>query len=209
MNPKKAKISWLDVCKPKQEGGLGLRNLRDANDVCCLKLIWRIVSQENSLWARWIKMHLIKGESFWSVRDNTNAGSWIWKKLLKYRDVAKIFCKVEVGNGASTSFWFDNWTSKGCLFDLTGPRGVIDLGIRKNASLLQAFRNRRRRRHRWHQNRHEDKVDVFLWRGQKDVYKPSFSTKDTWSHTRTTSNKVAWHKGVWFTHATPKFCFCT
>lgn len=33
--------------------------------------------------------------------------------------------------------------------------------------------------------------------------------KDTWNHIRTSSNQVAWQKGVWFTHATPKFSFCT
>ncbi|KAL1197767.1 putative ribonuclease H protein [Cardamine amara subsp. amara] len=44
MNPNKAKITWEEVCKPKQEGGLGLRSLREANDVSCLKLIWRSLS---------------------------------------------------------------------------------------------------------------------------------------------------------------------
>lgn len=46
----KAKIAWEDVCKPKNEGGLGLKNLSDANTVSCLKLIWRIISRKNSLW---------------------------------------------------------------------------------------------------------------------------------------------------------------
>lgn len=50
--------------------------------------------------------------------------------------------------------------------------------------------------------------DKTLWRGKSDVFKPSFSTKDTWNHTRTTSARVAWHSGVWFTHGTPKFSFC-
>lgn len=56
MNAHRAKISWENVCKPKQEGGLGLRSLKEANNVCCLKLIWRIVSQGNSLWVKWIQM---------------------------------------------------------------------------------------------------------------------------------------------------------
>lgn len=49
LNPHKAKIAWDVVCKPKCEGGLGLRSLQEANDVCCLKLIWRLVSHSNSL----------------------------------------------------------------------------------------------------------------------------------------------------------------
>ncbi|XP_010463033.1 PREDICTED: uncharacterized protein LOC104743679 [Camelina sativa] len=53
LNSKKAKISWLDVCKPKHEGGLGLLRLQDTNTVCILKLIWRLVSASNSLWVNW------------------------------------------------------------------------------------------------------------------------------------------------------------
>lgn len=63
--------------------------------------------------------------------------------------------------------------------------------------------------HQQSQKRIEDKEDVVLWKGKTGSYQPFFSTRDTWNHTRTTSNKVAWHKGVWFTHATPKFSFCT
>ncbi|CAB78489.1 reverse transcriptase like protein [Arabidopsis thaliana] len=44
LSTKKAKIAWDTICRPKQEGGLGLRSIKEANDVCCLKLIWRMVS---------------------------------------------------------------------------------------------------------------------------------------------------------------------
>ncbi|KAG7552734.1 Dirigent protein [Arabidopsis thaliana x Arabidopsis arenosa] len=99
-------------------------------------------------------------------------------------------------------------------------RGVIDLGINRKMSVAEAWRTRRRRRHRtdsfnsieemlhskW-QTRTEQR-DRVLWRGKNDTFKSHFSTKDTWNHIRTTSNTVAWHKGVWFTHATPKYSFC-
>lgn len=44
------------------------------------------------------------------------------------------FCKVEVRNGESTSFWY---SSMGCLMDGTGPRGEIDMGIGKNDAVLR------------------------------------------------------------------------
>lgn len=46
---RKAKIAWKDVCKEKNERGLGLRPLKETNMVCCLKLIWRVLSAQ-SLW---------------------------------------------------------------------------------------------------------------------------------------------------------------
>jgi len=221
MNSNKAKISWHMVCKPKDEGGLGLRSLKEANDVCCLKLVWKIVSHSNSLWVKWVDQHLLRNASFWEVKQTVSQGSWIWKKLLKYREVAKTLSKVEVGNGKQTSFWYDNWSDLGQLLERTGDRGLIDLGISRRMTVEEAWTNRRQRRHRndvynviedalkksWDtRTETEDKV---LWRGKSDVFRTTFSTRDTWHHTRSTSARVPWHKVIWFSHATPKYSFCS
>ncbi|KAG7536840.1 Ferric reductase NAD binding domain [Arabidopsis suecica] len=220
LKPHKAKIAWENVCKPKPEGGLGLRSLKEANYVCCLKLIWRIVSHGNSLWVKWIHKNLLKQASLWSINAGNTAGSWFWRKLLKYRDMAKPFCQVEVGNGETTSFWYDKWSSMGRMVEIVGARGLIDLGINKKSSLVAAWTTRRRRRHRVNQlneieealhlqrQKRSELADRFLWRGKNDTFQYSFSTKDTWNHIRTTSSTVAWHRGVWFAHATPKYSFC-
>jgi len=221
LNRRKAKVSWDDICKPKQ-GGLGLRSLTEANVVSALKLIWRVTSNDDSLWVKWSKMNLLKQESFWSLKPNSSLGSWMWKKMLKYRETAKPFSRVEVNNGARTSFWFDNWSGMGHLMDVTGQRGQIDLGISRNKTVAEAWSNRRRRKHRTeqlndieaalnqkYQTRNLLREDATLWRGKGDVFKTSFSTKDTWNQVRKKSNEVAWYKGVWFSHSTPKYQFCT
>lgn len=59
---------------------------------------------------------------FWAVKGNTSSGSWIWKKLLKYRDKARQLHRVEVNNGESTSFWFDSWSPLGYLYEKLGER---------------------------------------------------------------------------------------
>lgn len=53
----KAKVSWKDVCLPKEEGGLGLRPLKEINTVLCLKLIWRIALNRSSLWVKWVQCY--------------------------------------------------------------------------------------------------------------------------------------------------------
>ena len=75
MNTKKSKISWMEVCKKKTEGGLGIRPLTEVNDVACLKLVWRILSGKNSLWVKWIQIYLIRKGSFWAIRENTTIDS--------------------------------------------------------------------------------------------------------------------------------------
>lgn len=79
----------------------------------------------------------------------------------------------------------------GCLIDIMGPRGVIDMGIRRYASIADAWDTRRRRKHRVEiLNTLEEKLqlqrckrsgaeDVVLWRGKGDVFKKNFSTRDT------------------------------
>ena len=94
----KTKVAWRDISKPKNEGGLGIRELKDVNLVYGLKLIWRMVSGK-SLWERWIKENLLKGKRFWQVKVKTQMGSWMWRKMLKMREVAKTFYRKEVGNG--------------------------------------------------------------------------------------------------------------
>ncbi|KAL9830919.1 hypothetical protein AtNW77_Chr3g0195171 [Arabidopsis thaliana] len=70
----KAKVAWEDVCRPKKEGGLGLKSFIEANRVCCFKLVWRITSA-SSLWVDWIKRGLLWNGSFWSIKHNAQSGS--------------------------------------------------------------------------------------------------------------------------------------
>lgn len=72
----KAKVAWEDVCKPKLEGGLGIRKLREMSTVFALGLIWRLFSLSGSLWVAWVHAQLMKGGSFWDVKEG-NRGSWL------------------------------------------------------------------------------------------------------------------------------------
>ncbi|KAL9830395.1 putative reverse transcriptase zinc-binding domain-containing protein [Arabidopsis thaliana] len=191
------------------------------NEVSCLKLIWRIVSHANSLWVRWVEKYLLKQATFWSVRTTTNLGSWMWRKLLKYRDTAKHFCRAEVQNGERVSFWYENWSNLGILHDILGDRGRTDLGITSRMTVSDAWAGRQQRRHRTVtlnqieealRSQYQNRVaadDRILWRGRNDEFRPKFSTRDTWNQLRTTSATVTWHTGIWFAHATPKYSFCT
>jgi len=144
-----------------------------------LKLIWRILSARSSLWVDWVKKHLIRDGSFWAVKDNTTSGSWMWRKMLKYREQAKMFHKVEVKNGDTTSFWYDSWSSMGVIYEKLGDRGCIDMGIPKNSMLSEAISKPRTRNHRQsfvnlievelqnlRTNRRETEHDIPLWRGK-------------------------------------------
>lgn len=49
------KVAWSDFCIPKQEGGLGLRNVFSWNTAAILYQVWRLAQPTtNSLWLLWI-----------------------------------------------------------------------------------------------------------------------------------------------------------
>lgn len=214
-----AKVAWKEICTPKNEGGLGIRALKEINLVYGLKLIWRLLTG-GSLWGKWVKKNLIKSRSFWEIKVDTQAGSWMWRKLLKLREIAKKFYRMEIGNGRHISYWYDRWSEKGVVADLLGDRGFIDMGIRKEATLAEAaLRFRRKKKHRTeilnememslNQARDmicNDKEDVGIWRGSSG-YKQRFTTSETWQNIRETNALQSWTRGVWFSMGTPRFAF--
>lgn len=214
------KFAWRDVCKVKSEGGLGIRALKEVNKVSGLKLIWRMLTGE-SLWGRWIKANLSRKKSFWEVNTKMQSRSWMWRKMLKLRDVAKSFYMKEIGNGCHTSSWFDRWSDRGVLLDLLGVRGIIDMGIKKEATVEDAILCNRRRRHRMtllndtkadlngvKDRLYHMKEDVSLWR-KKSGFKQKFSAYEIWSILRESKTSCNWARGIWFSHYTPKYAFMT
>lgn len=72
----------------------------------------------------------------------------MWKKLLKYSEIAKSIVNVDIQSGELTSFWFDSLSEWGRLIENTGLRGCIDLAISINSSVGHVLQTHRRRRHR-------------------------------------------------------------
>ncbi|GJX60328.1 hypothetical protein Tco_0291718 [Tanacetum coccineum] len=92
----KAKIAWEDICLPKSEGGLGLRNLEVFNFALMTTHIWNIISSKESLWVRWIHTYKLRGRTIWDVPVKDEM-SWGWRKLLQLRDIMRPFFWVKLG----------------------------------------------------------------------------------------------------------------
>lgn len=217
----KAKVAWETVCSPKSEGGLGLQRFKDTARVFALNLIWRIFTLAGSLWVAWIKRYLLRGKSFWTVREMGN-GYWIWQKLLKLRDIACQFLRIEVKDGLDTFFWHDNWLHMGKLIDITWPAGPNLLGIPLNAKVADALGNEQWRA-RCSRGRQFPALrnailslpfdpglgdkDKVLWRHSQQEYCNSFSASYTWEQIRQVKPIVSWERVIWFAQGVPRFSF--
>ncbi|GKA13247.1 hypothetical protein Tco_0692893 [Tanacetum coccineum] len=45
-NKGRAKVAWKVVCRPKDQGGLGIKPLREWNEVLLMKNLWKIIDQK-------------------------------------------------------------------------------------------------------------------------------------------------------------------
>ncbi|GAV86427.1 hypothetical protein CFOL_v3_29858 [Cephalotus follicularis] len=49
---KPGKVKWAVVCRPLEDGGLGIKDLTTLNKALILKQLWVLLIDHNSLWAK-------------------------------------------------------------------------------------------------------------------------------------------------------------
>ncbi|CAA7058013.1 unnamed protein product [Microthlaspi erraticum] len=216
-----ARVSWEAVCSPKKSGGLGLRRIAHINQVFGLKLIWMLFAEQGSLWVAWVRHNIIQRRNFWTF-DFRGIGSWIWRRLVKLRHLARPLLVCQISSGNSALFWHDNWTTLGPLIDITGANGPRVTGIQSMATVSQAVEDETwllpRGRHPLlillrnclpspplrSNASHSDK---FLWINSPTSPPGKFSTAATWKSLHPSSDTVSWYYSVWFKNNIPKHAF--
>ena len=73
---------WEDVCLPKAEGGLGIKDIAKFNEALLGKWIWALASEQKQLWARIINSKYGGWKEFQLGRDKRGFSNW-WKDLTK------------------------------------------------------------------------------------------------------------------------------
>nr|GEX02507.1 hypothetical protein [Tanacetum cinerariifolium] len=106
-NKGKSKVVWKIVCKPKDKGGLGIKQLGEWNEVLLTKHIYNIVSKKDSLWVKWVNLVKLKEKRFWEINEE-KTDSCTWRTLLDLRERVRPFIWYRIGNGRNTSMWNDN-----------------------------------------------------------------------------------------------------
>ena len=138
---RRAKINWESVCLPKEEGGLGLRRVKDLNDSNVMKHIWNLFYKKDSLWVAWVRRFYLRQGSLWNAKVPTSC-SWSWRKILQLRERIRPLIKHKVGDGAATFLWHDSWNSVGPLLPYYGERILYDSAIHCNARVAEVIDER-------------------------------------------------------------------
>ncbi|KAK4381149.1 hypothetical protein Sango_2996200 [Sesamum angolense] len=128
-----AKVAWERICKPKEEGGLGLHSLITTNQALMLKQLWRIIQNDGtSLWVDWIQLYRLRNSTIWIV--NGALGSWGWRKMLNLRPLLQRGVIYKVGDVSSFSLWQDIWHKRGplCLIYPRGPTVTFFASVQRD-----------------------------------------------------------------------------
>ncbi|KAL0294970.1 UNVERIFIED_CONTAM: hypothetical protein Sradi_6858100 [Sesamum radiatum] len=127
-------VSWDQVCKPKEEGGLGIRRVLHMNQALILRHVWRILQEDpNSIWVAWVLRYMLRNHTIWTV--NTASASWCWKKLVKVSWLLREGLDYRVGDGCKFRLWTDLWHPEGPLIHKF-PRGPTITGLPADSRLI-------------------------------------------------------------------------
>ncbi|GKD17074.1 putative reverse transcriptase domain, reverse transcriptase zinc-binding domain protein [Tanacetum coccineum] len=123
----RAKVAWIDIYLPTDEGGLGLRSLEVFNLALMTTHLWNIAFNRESRWVRWIHTYKLCGRTIWDIQPKGDM-SWGWRKLLQLCEFVKPFFWKEIGKGLKTSLWYDRWCSFSPLIRFLSPRDIYREG---------------------------------------------------------------------------------
>ena len=100
--------SWKVLTKPKNEGGMGFRDLRNFNLAMLAKQGWRLLQEKDSLLYGCFKAKYFPRSCFLEAVDIPNS-SYVWKSLLAAKNILKKGCCWRVGDGRSIWVMQDKW----------------------------------------------------------------------------------------------------
>ncbi|CAN1778662.1 Putative ribonuclease H protein At1g65750 [Linum perenne] len=108
-------VNWETACRPKNLGGLGLRNARDLNKAFLMKLVWSLVSCPEELWAKvLITKYMTRTENGYMLARKKGFSN-AWSGIMKVWDHAHNGIHWSVRDGRNTKFWTDRWIDSGVV----------------------------------------------------------------------------------------------
>ncbi|XP_024171956.1 uncharacterized mitochondrial protein AtMg00310-like [Rosa chinensis] len=79
-------LAWDKLCVPKEEGGLGFRNMELFNQALLAKQGWRLLRYPDSLLAKTLKAKYFPDGDFLNARVSPG-DSYTWRRLIKSKEL--------------------------------------------------------------------------------------------------------------------------
>jgi len=117
-------LSWEQLCKRKQKGGLGYRDLHLFNLAMLARQGWRLIMEPNLLCAQVLRAKYFQNGDPLTASEKPGI-SYTWRSILRGLQALKKGLIWRVGDGSSINIWSDAWIPNGVLRRPVTPRGRI------------------------------------------------------------------------------------
>uniref|UniRef100_A0A453SBR7 Uncharacterized protein n=1 Tax=Aegilops tauschii subsp. strangulata TaxID=200361 RepID=A0A453SBR7_AEGTS len=101
-------VKWSEICKPKDQGGLGIISSKRMNIALLSKWLWRITSGEGGLWLDIIRAKYFYGQGL--AFAQRSGGSQFWQTIIQLMPALRLGSSISVGAGTTTLFGLDRWS---------------------------------------------------------------------------------------------------
>ncbi|KAK0608384.1 hypothetical protein LWI29_029944 [Acer saccharum] len=112
--------SWDAMCKPKEEGGLGFKDLGSFNQALLAKQFWRLIQFPDSLVARVLKACYYPEVPLLKAGKGSSS-SFLWKSLVWGGQLVERGYRWRVGTGRSIYIYKNRWISRESTFKIISP----------------------------------------------------------------------------------------
>lgn len=123
-------VQWKIVCRSKNEGGLGIKDLETMIIALMAKWWWRFFIERNHRWGVFLnalyyhrRKPLLEGRSF-------KPYSFWWRCVITTREIVKCGISFSIGDGKRVDFWNDIWCDHLSLH--SSHSGIFDRVSSKN-----------------------------------------------------------------------------
>lgn len=110
-------VRWEKVTKAENEGGLGIRSVRQMNLAILAKLGWRLLENGEGIWVEIIKDKYMDSRLGLDMFKKRQKSSHIWKGIVEASDILRKGRMVRIRNGTNTRFWLDVWCGHDVLIN--------------------------------------------------------------------------------------------
>jgi hypothetical protein len=138
-------VKWNITCQPKDQGGLGVKNLDVQNQCLLSKWLFKLINEEG-MWQTLLKRKYLKDLPIGAVKRKPG-DSQFWSGLMKVKHKFLDFIRFRVNNGTNTRFWEDRWVGNfklkdrfPSLYNLTRKKGSSVAYVSRSVPLNVSFK---------------------------------------------------------------------
>lgn len=203
-------VSWHDMCKPREEGGLAIRDPFMVNQASLLHLTWNLLTSQDC-WALLCRSRFLSA----GKPKAYHFSSSVWIGMKQWVQFIYQYSTWNIGNGDNIHFWLDRWLERSIVDIWQVPENmhnsltmlVSDYIVDGQWNLPDYFRVKDRA---LFDRIHlvtlpiEATADNLHWNAATDGH---LTNKLAYSFLSAAGQHVNWHKIVWIAYVPPTRAF--